>query len=136
MANKRILKKYIKNVCGDIAGECIFAKLYFGGVDCDKMDDIIVKAAFLQTNFIDKVSVCFDKAPKSFEGTAKVFNSEEEVMEAKRLRKEQEKQRREKEKTVKGDKYVEETFESADEAEKARKRLERARALDKEKYGE
>ena len=61
---------------------------------------------------------------------------EEEVMEAKRLRKEQEKQRKEKERTVKGDKYVEETFESADEAEKARKRLERARALDKEKYGE
>ena len=73
MANKRILKKYIKNVCGDIAGECIFAKLYFGGVDCDKMDDIIVKTAFLQTNFIDKVSVCFDKAPKSFEGTAKEY---------------------------------------------------------------
>jgi hypothetical protein len=67
MANKRDLKKYIKNVCGDIAGECIFAKFYFDGVDCEKMDDIIVKAAIMQTNMIDKVSVTFDKTPKSFD---------------------------------------------------------------------
>ncbi len=61
---------------------------------------------------------------------------EEEVMEAKRLRKEQEKKRREKQKTVKGDKYVEEVIEDEKEAEKVRQRLERARALDKQKYGE
>ncbi len=61
---------------------------------------------------------------------------EEEVMEAKRQRKELEKQRREKQKTVKGDKYEEETIEDKDEAEKVRQRLERARALDKEKYGD
>ena len=61
---------------------------------------------------------------------------EEEVMEAKRLRKEQEKLRKAKEKTVKGDKYVEEKFESTDEEERVRQRLERARAKDKEKYGE
>ena len=60
----------------------------------------------------------------------------EEVAEAKRLRKEQEKQRKEKQKTVKGDKYVEEEIEDLDEAEKVRLRLERARALDREKYGE
>ena len=61
---------------------------------------------------------------------------EEEVMEAKRQRKELEKQRREKQKTVKGDKFVEEVIEDKDEAEKIRQRLERARALDREKYGE
>ena len=60
----------------------------------------------------------------------------EEVAEAKRQRKEQEKQRKEKQKTVKGDKYVEEVIEDLDEAEKVRLRLERARALDREKYGE
>ena len=70
MANKRDLKKYIKIVCGDIVGECVFAKIYFDGVDCEKMDDIIVKTAFLQTNTIDKVSVSFDKTLKSFEGNA------------------------------------------------------------------
>ncbi|MBR3993590.1 MAG: hypothetical protein IKI92_07005, partial [Anaerotignum sp.] len=61
---------------------------------------------------------------------------EEEILEARRLRKEQEKQRREKRKTVKGDKYVEEVIEDKAEAEKVRQRLERARALDREKYGE
>ena len=61
---------------------------------------------------------------------------EEEIMEARRLKKEEEKKRREKQKTVKGDKYVEEDIEDKDEAEKIRQRLERARALDKEKYGE
>ena len=68
MANKRDLKKYIKYVCGDIAGECIFANLYFEGVDHDKLAESIVKAATLQTTMIDKVSVTFDKTPKSFEG--------------------------------------------------------------------
>ena len=61
---------------------------------------------------------------------------EQEVMEAKRQRKEEEKARREKQKVNKGDKYVAEVFESEDEAEKVRQRLERARALDREKYGE
>lgn len=68
MANKRNLKKYIKYTCGDIAGECIFAKIYFAGVDDNKMDEIIVKAAGLQTTTIDKVSVSFDKTPKTFGG--------------------------------------------------------------------
>ncbi len=68
MANKRDLKKLIKYTCGDIAGECIFAKNYFDEVDCDKMDDIIIKAACLQTTTIDKVSVSFDKTLSSFDG--------------------------------------------------------------------
>ena len=64
---------------------------------------------------------------------------EEEIYEARKARKEQEKQRpakvaKAKEKAK--DKYVEETYESDEEAEKIRRRLEKARALDKEKYGE
>ena len=70
MANKRDLKKMIKYTCSDIAGECIFAKLYFDGIDNEKMDDIIVKSAFLQTSTIDKVSVSYDKTLKSFNGNA------------------------------------------------------------------
>lgn len=68
MANKRNLKKYIKYTCGDIAGECIFANLYFEGIDHDKIAEIIVKVATLQTTMVDKVSVTFDKTPKSFGG--------------------------------------------------------------------
>ena len=39
-------------------------------------------------------------------------------------------------KVAKGDKYVEEVIEDKEQAEKIRQRLERARALDREKYGE
>ena len=61
---------------------------------------------------------------------------EEEIMEARRIRKEEEKTRRAKQKVAKGDKYVEEVIEDKEQAEKIRPRLERARALDREKYGE
>jgi len=61
---------------------------------------------------------------------------EEEIMEARRIRKEEEKARRAKQKVAKGDKYVEEVIEDKEQAEKIRQRLERARALDREKYGE
>ena len=61
---------------------------------------------------------------------------EEEIMEARRIRKEEEKTRRAKRKVTKGDKYVEEVVEDKEQAEKIRQRLERARALDREKYGE
>ena len=64
---------------------------------------------------------------------------EEEIYAAKQARKEAEKARPAKVKKAKAyaqDKYVEDTYDSADEAETVRRRLEKARALDKEKYGE
>ena len=64
---------------------------------------------------------------------------EEEIYEARKARKEKEKQRpakvaKAKEKAK--DKYVEETYESEEEAEKVKQRLAKARALDKAKYGD
>lgn len=64
---------------------------------------------------------------------------EEEIYEARKARKEKEKQRpakvaKAKEKAK--DKYVEETYESEEEAEKAKQRLAKARAMDKAKYGD
>lgn len=73
MANKRDLKKQIKLTCGDIVGECVFAKLYFDGVDQDKMDEIIVRTACLQTSAIDKVTVWYDKTLKSFDNNVKKY---------------------------------------------------------------
>lgn len=74
MATKRDLKKYIKYTCADIAGECIYAMEFFNGIDYDKMENIIVKAAYIQTETIDKVSVSFDKTLKSFNGNAFEYN--------------------------------------------------------------
>ncbi len=64
---------------------------------------------------------------------------EEEIYEARKARKEKEKQRpakvaKAKEKAK--DKYVEDVYESDEEAEKVKQRLAKARALDKAKYGD
>lgn len=64
---------------------------------------------------------------------------EEEIYEKRKARKEKEKQRpakvaKAKEKAK--DKYVEDLYESAEEAERVKQRLEKARALDKAKYGD
>ncbi len=66
---------------------------------------------------------------------------EQEIYETKQKRKEEEKMRSAKAAKAKTnrkakDKYVEEVYESEDEAERVRRRLEKARALDREKYGE
>ena len=60
----------------------------------------------------------------------------EEIERAKKARKEKEKQKPvQAAKAVKGDKYVEDTY-TEEEARIVKKRLEKARQLDKEKYGE
>ena len=86
--------------------------------------NIIAEVRKLVRNFTKKVEV----------GEQKPIDILQHLIE--KQRKELEKQRKEKQKTVKGDKYVEEAIENKDEAEKVRQRLERARALDREKYGE
>ncbi len=66
---------------------------------------------------------------------------EQEIYETKQRRKEEEKQRSSKAAKAKAnrkakDKYVEDVYESDEEAERVKRRLEKARALDREKYGE
>ena len=74
MANKRGLKKGIKYICGDIAGECILASYTVEGIDIQKLNELIIKTAELQDNTVKKVSVSFDKNLKSFDGDAKEHN--------------------------------------------------------------
>lgn len=70
MANKRSLKKQIRYICGDIAGESLLAKTLIPGVDKDAMTDVIVKTAELQTAALCRTNIAFDKAPKDFENKA------------------------------------------------------------------
>ncbi|MCF0205553.1 MAG: hypothetical protein HUK12_09835 [Muribaculaceae bacterium] len=65
MANKRTIKKEILRACGEVAGECVFAESAFN-IDLNKMDEVIVRVALLQESSLKKVSVSFDKTPKSF----------------------------------------------------------------------
>jgi hypothetical protein len=73
MASKRDLKKYIRFVCGDVAGECLVAECSIKSIDSDKMKEVIVKLANLQEDCLDKVNVSFDKNLKSFGNDKKEF---------------------------------------------------------------
>lgn len=73
MANKKDLKQTIRYVCGNIAGNCIYAKSYIENIDEDKMDEVVCKIALLQVNTTDKVSVKFDKSVKDFNKDKKSY---------------------------------------------------------------
>ena len=70
MGNLRRLKKNIKNLCGDIASECIIAGTFYKDADEKKLADVVYKAAKLQTESIKKVSINFDKTPRDFPNRA------------------------------------------------------------------
>lgn len=67
MGNLRRLKKNIKCLCGDIASECIISGMFINGADEKKLEDVVYKAAKLQTQSIRKASVSFPKTPKDFQ---------------------------------------------------------------------
>lgn len=67
MANKRQLKKQIKCICGDLAGECIVARDLIPGIDFKSMNEIIYKIAELQSSALARVTFSFDKTPKDFD---------------------------------------------------------------------
>ncbi len=52
MANKRILKKMIACVAGDLFTEAMFCALYIPGTDKEKADKIMARALEMQDNFI------------------------------------------------------------------------------------
>lgn len=73
MANKRELKKLIKYVCGELAGECIVARDLIPGMDYDKMNDIIIMIAELQATALNRVNFVFDKTKKEFTSEKEYF---------------------------------------------------------------
>ena len=66
MASKRQTKKAIRNACGDIAGECIFAESAFGENKLEEWDSIIIDTALLQQEAVNRVNNKFDKKVKDF----------------------------------------------------------------------
>lgn len=67
MANKRDLKKQIHYICGEMAINCIFTRDCFDDVNRDRLNDIIVEIANLQSQSLRHVSISFDKAAHDFE---------------------------------------------------------------------
>lgn len=67
MANKRELKKFIRNTCGALALDMILAKESFKQIDRKAVHDVIVAAARLQGKTLRRVQFSFDRSPKSFD---------------------------------------------------------------------
>lgn len=65
MANKRILKKQIKYICGEVALQCIITRECFNG-NSDKLNELIIATADLQESTLKKVTFSFDKTAKAF----------------------------------------------------------------------
>lgn len=70
MTNKRMLKKQIRLVCGDLAAESIMALHIIPNADSQKLSDCVVKIAELQTQALNRASVSFDKTPREFANKA------------------------------------------------------------------
>jgi len=66
MASKRILKKSIHKVCGDIATECRIACEVYDDMDKARMARIIRNVAELQIQALRRASVVFDKSVTAF----------------------------------------------------------------------
>lgn len=66
MASKRFIKKQIRLVCGDIAGECITASWIIKKADSEKLRQCIIETAQLQSSALKHINISFDKTPKSF----------------------------------------------------------------------
>ena len=67
MSNKRLLKKEIQIICGNLAGECALANLTVPGIETEKMNAVIYEIAELQQNALHRVSVQFPQSPSAFE---------------------------------------------------------------------
>lgn len=66
-ANKRLLKKEIRSICGALAGECVVAKITIPGVNPEEFNKIIYELADLQESALRLVSVDFPQGPSSFD---------------------------------------------------------------------
>lgn len=59
MANKRDLKKFIRNTCGALAGEILLARAAFPEIDRKDVNKIICDIAALQSESLAKASISF-----------------------------------------------------------------------------
>ncbi len=74
MATKRDLKKYMKNMAADVAGETVFILNYYDNIDENKANKVLDDLIVLLTEKIDNVSVGFDKTCiVSFGGDRKAY---------------------------------------------------------------
>ncbi len=59
MANKRELKKFVRNTCGALAAEILLARAAFPEIERKKVHDIVVDIAGLQSSTLAKVTIAY-----------------------------------------------------------------------------
>ena len=67
MSNKRILKKRVRQACGDLAAEILIARHTVPGIDKAAVTKIISDIASLQCDTLANCSFSFDRTPADFE---------------------------------------------------------------------
>ncbi len=67
MANKRNVKKEIRNICGALAAELLSAAACIPGFDEARVNELVGRIATLQVNGLSHCSFDFDKTPADFE---------------------------------------------------------------------
>ena len=66
MANKRDLKKFIRNTCGNIALDMVIVGDHFSQIDKKDVEKIVFDCAVLQTTTISRLGIAFDRTEADF----------------------------------------------------------------------
>lgn len=66
MANKRIIKKQIRRICGELAAETVFAAEFVKDMPVDKVQQIVNNIASLQVEALERTSFSFDKSQRDY----------------------------------------------------------------------
>lgn len=75
MSNKRTLKKYVHDICDQLATELLIASSAFTGFDEKKVDEIVRNIASLQATTLAHATFAFDKSRRDYENAAQ-YNRE------------------------------------------------------------
>lgn len=70
MSKRRELKKYVRTVCGDLAGSILETAYVFNGVKNSDVCEIINEIAALQVETLAKAGVAYDKTPSTSDPAA------------------------------------------------------------------
>jgi len=75
MANKRELKKFIRNACGAVAVDMILARDAFPQIKSSDVHRIVRDVVTLQESSLRRVSISFDRQPSDFENAAEYMKA-------------------------------------------------------------
>lgn len=73
MASRRLLKKNVNYIAGELFAECLINRLYVPGADKDKADKLMAEVLDMQHEFISRIS---HTEPGNVKGFYKKFHED------------------------------------------------------------